>query len=262
MKNGNEPRHRIVQRRVDSLRIHPTAQREGLTKAKLRGMVKDFNLDAIGTLHAVQYKIKDRFELWIVDGWHRHAALMELGLGEWEVEVYIHEDVTTDAEASALFLRLNNRAAVSPLDKFVQLYQAGDASAIGVARILSGYGYKVGQTQSDRTSASPAGLLKAYDLDDGSSLNSAFGAAVAAWGHQAPATEGKVVQGLAKLFHIYQDIEVPALVLKLSKYPGGAAALLGAARQERAVKHVTIVGAIFDIARETYNKGRRTRRLS
>lgn len=254
--------YRIEHRRVDGLLIHPTAQRAGLTKAKLRNMVKDFNLDAIGTLHAVEYEIGGQSALWIVDGWHRHAALVQLGLGEWEVEVYIHEDVTTDAGASMLFLQLNNRAAVGSLDKFIQLYQAGGASAVGVTRILSGYGHKVGGTQSDQTCGCPAGLLRAYDLDDGKSLNSAFGVAVAAWGHQAPATEGKVVEGLTRLFHAHNGaLDSQALIRKLSKYPGGPAALLGAARQERAVKHVTVIGAVSSIVRETYNKGRTTRRL-
>ena len=89
MKTENEGPHRIEQRRVDSLRIHPTAQRAGLTaKAKFRKMVENFDLDAIGTLDAVEYEIKGQSALWIVDGWKRHAALMQLGLGEWEVEVF------------------------------------------------------------------------------------------------------------------------------------------------------------------------------
>lgn len=260
----DSPNNRIEKRRVDSLRIHPSAQRllTGLTKAKLNKIIAELDLDAIGTLHAVECEIDGVFAAWVIDGCHRHTALMHHGFGEWEVYVEFHDDVRDAAQASRLFRKLNFRSGVPALDDFDQAYREGDPAAVGATAILEKHGYKVGKTQSDRTIASPATILKVYGLDDGESLDQAFTITLQAWGHQTPATEGKIIEGLGRFFAVYNGaVDSKSLVPKLSKYPGGPAAILGAARAEHAIKQKSVVGAVVDILRGTYNKGRQTRLL-
>ena len=108
---------RIVQMEARELEIHPHAQRK-INQAKLKEMRENFDLDAVGVIHAVQQMVKGKLHTYVVDGQHRVKNLLALGLGEWLVEVVVHSDVTDDARAAQLFLELNNRASVSAYSKF------------------------------------------------------------------------------------------------------------------------------------------------
>src|SRR5690606_15270957 len=108
----NKTKTKLVKVRADTLAVHPYAQRD-LVPSKLKKLMTDLDLDAIGVLHAVEYPIRGQAKLWVIDGQHRLHALLEHGFGEWEVEVKIHVDVDNDARASQLFLKLNDRSPVS-----------------------------------------------------------------------------------------------------------------------------------------------------
>lgn len=258
---ANLHRVRMVKMRADSLAIHPYAQRER-SNTHIKRLMERFDLDAVGTIHAVQYPIGGRMATWVVDGQHRILALLDLGLGEWEVNVAIHLDVKNDALASRLFLDLNTRLTVGPYDKFMNELKSGDTTAVGINDILRKHGLAISKTSTDGAVACPSALKKCYGLDAGKSLDRAISLLGQSYGKKAAALEGKLIEGVSLLAHRNNgSMDDSALTKKLSKYPGGAPALIGDARGRMQFHKGSLSRSVAAILVDVYNSGRRAERL-
>lgn len=252
---------KLVTLAANTLRIHPEAQRQ-LVPAKLKKLMGDFDLDAVGVLHAVEYSINGVFGVWVVDGQHRIRALIEHGFGEWLVKVAIHTDVTDDAAASRLFLLLNDRAPVSPFDKFQNEVRALVPDAVGAERAMRERGFKPARACSDGTIAAVTALKKLHAADAGKSLALTLDTILAAWGKRSSAVEGKLIEGLGLCFRTYNgSIDQQVMVKKLAKYPGGASGLLGDAKGMTRLRKVSLARSVAERIVEIYNSGMRSGRL-
>ena len=247
---------------AQSLRIHPSAQRE-LRPARLKYLTEQMDLDSIGVLHAVEYTLSNgETAIWIVDGQHRWRALMDLGLGEWLVEVKVHLEIKDDARASALFLRLNNRLSVHPFDKFDQARKAGFEEAVQITKIVADHQLKIGRQCSNTSMTCVTALNTVYSYDHGKILTTTLDTLVQAWGRVANALEGKLIEGLGIVYKTFNgSIEQPVLIKKLSKYPGGASGLLGDAKGMRQYRRVSVSRCVAERIVEIYNLGRRAGKL-
>lgn len=253
---------KLVKVEARSLRAHPTAQR-ALLPAKLKQLMANLDLDAIGVLHAVEYEINGEMAIWLIDGQHRWRALMDHGLGEWMVEVKVHVEVKDDARASELFLRLNHRAPVKPYDKFMNARNAGYVDAVGVSRIIQEHGLTINSSgHADRQVRCVGALVSIFNYDGGVTLQATLDTLIAAWGTVEAAMEGKLVEGLALVYKTYNGtVDRPAIVRKLSKYPGGPAGLMGDARGLRQYRHITVARCVAERMIDLYNTSRKTGRL-
>lgn len=199
---------------------------------------------------------------WVVDGQHRVSALINLGFGEWVVDVMIHVDVKDDRRASELFLRLNSRLTVSPYDKFINELQAKDPVAVGVNDIVLKFGLTIGKQTADGTLACPMSLKKAYKHNDGSALTRALGILTSAYGRNSSSLEGKLIEGMSLVTSVNNgNLEEGALAKKLAKYPGGAPALIGDAKGRLQFNRGSLARSIAALVIDTYNLGRRGGRL-
>lgn len=258
---SNTPATKMITVRARELRVHPYAQRR-IVPAALNRLINELNLDAIGTFAAVRYRIDGVLATWIVDGQHRHAALLHHGFGDWEVDVKMHTDVRSDARAHRLFLDLNRRAPVSSYDTFLNELGEGDRVARGAAQIVERNGLKVARTNADGSVTCVSALKSLYAKDDGKALDKALATAIAAWGPTSQAVEGKIIEGLGVVFSHYNgEVDQPALVKKLAKYPGGAAGLHGSAKALKQVRSASLGRCVAEVVIETYNKGRRAGQL-
>lgn len=252
---------RLIKIEAQNLRIHPYAQR-ALLPSRLKQLNAELDLDAIGVLHGVEYTINGETGIWIVDGQHRWRALMDQGLGEWLVEVKIHIEVKDDARASELFLRLNNRAPVHPFDKFDNARRAGHKDAVGITKIATEHDLKISRQSANANLTCVGALNTVFNYDGGSTLKSTLDTVIAAWGRNAAALEGKLIEGLGLLYKTFNgSIERPTLVKKLAKYPGGASGLIGDARGMKQYRKTSVSRCIAERIIEIYNMGRRTGRL-
>lgn len=258
---ANLNRVKMAKMRADALAVHPTAQRE-LNTSYLKRLTESFDLDAVGTIHAVEYPINGKRGTWIVDGQHRVLALIQLGFGEWICDVMVHIDVKNDAKASELFLRLNKRLTVSPYDRFTNEVRAKDEIAVGIDDIVRKFGLRVGRNSGDGTIACAMALKKAYRMDEGKSLTRALTWLTQAYGKRASALEGKLVEGMAIFGHRNNGtVEDESLIKKLAKYPGGAPAVIGDAKGRMQFKRGSLAMSIASLMVDTYNSGRRADRL-
>jgi hypothetical protein len=215
------------------------------------------DLDAIGTLHAVRYPIHGETATWVIDGAHRLTALLKLGMGEWPVEVMLHLDCTDDKRASELFLRLNDRTLVSPLDRFRNQLQAGDLTAIGVNATVIKHGYRIGPATTNNIMACVKALTTTWGLDSGRSLDLALSVIQGAWGKSATGNDGKIIEGIGRFIHDYANIDSPALTTKLAKRAGGPARLIGDARNLNQTMGGSLPKQVQAIVAELYTRGRK-----
>jgi ParB/Sulfiredoxin domain len=255
------PSSKVVKIRAEQIQPHPLAQRDPV-KSNLHYLINHLDLDAIGVLHVVNYPINGKTGYWIIDGQHRWRALMEHGLGEWEVEVKIHLDVKDDARASALFLELNHRSPVCPYDKFLNELKAKHEDAIGMNDIALTHGCRISRQSADGCIAGITHMRKAYRLDGGKSLDKAVGTIIAAWGKRASGLEGKTIQGMSMVYARFNGvIDQASLAGKLAKYQGGPSALVGDARGLSDLKKSALTNCIAERIIDTYNKGRSSGKL-
>ena len=252
---------RIIKVPAKSLQIHPTAQR-AIVPAQLKRM-EPFNIDAIGTIHAVEYDRDGTFDMWVVDGQHRIRKAMDEGRGDDIVTVMVHLDITTDAGASKLFLGLNKKANVAPYPVFMNEFQAGDPNAVAIVNILHRRGLRVSAAYGDGRVCCVASLKQTYGKGgDDNVLGVTLDTIVAAWGKAAAGLEGKIIAGIGTVYSTYGDLaDRDALVKKLAKYPGGPTALLGSARGLQQHRKATLATLVSEAVVEYYNLSRRTGRL-
>lgn len=251
-----EPNAIVIKVKAKELAIHPHAQRD-VIPSKLNRLIEGMDLDAVGVFHAVKYPIDGQEKVWVIDGQHRLLAILHHDFGDWEVEVKLHLDCDNDARASELFLKLNDRAAVSPYDKFVNEVQANNAAAIQIMRIVRTAGMEVSKTSGERKLCCISALKKLHKMDQGATLQMTLSVATSAWGFKATALEGKLIEGLGAVLGRYRlVIDKDVLIKKMSKYPGGASGIIGDARGLVEYRRTSLSRCVAERILETYNKGR------
>jgi hypothetical protein len=255
------PKTKMVRVRADALAIHPHAQRQ-LIPATLKKRLADLDLGALGTFHVVEYSIKGERKQWVVDGQHRLRVLLDKGYGELVLDVVVHLDVTNDAGAHDLFLKLNNRASIAPFDTFANELGKGDSVAVGVARLADKYGIQIARGTGDGKITCVAALKRLFAHDEGKALDITLGTVVTAWGTKAAALEGKLVEGIGLVFGKYNGtVDQAALVKKLSKYPGGASGVIGDAKGMMEYRRTSLARCVAERVIEAYNSGRKGTKL-
>lgn len=88
-------------------------------------------------------------EWYILDAQHRIAAAKEAGYSG-KIPAVVHEGLTI-AEEAGLFLALNNKKAVDPVDKFNARVTAGEPLAVAIDKILDSVGFGIAPTTGAKT---------------------------------------------------------------------------------------------------------------
>jgi hypothetical protein len=186
-----------------------------------------------------------------------------MGLGDWMVEVMIHLDVKDGARASDLFIKLNRRLPVAPYYKFLNAVEAKEEGALAIVEIAASLQLELTHGSRDGALCCVSVLDRVFNFDKtGTALLVTLQVLVEAWGRTASAMEGKLIEGLGVVFHQYNGtLDRASLVKKLSKYPGGAARLIGDSRGLRELTHTTLAKAVAKQVVEVYNNGRRSGKL-
>lgn len=257
----NKPKSVVKRMEARELLIHPIAQRK-ILPSKVKRLKEDFDLDAIGVIHAIQRTVDGKVRTEVIDGQHRIIALNDLDLGEWLVDVKIHLDVTDDAGACRLFLHLNDRSPVSAYDKFENEVHAGIAEAVAIVSATRKHGLKINRSGADGTIICVNALKRVYCECGAAVLDSVLQIALAAWGKSSLAVDGKFISGLALVLSRYEDvIDTPVLIRKLAKYNGGPDCLIGAGLGLRALRKASVPRCIAEVIVAAYNSGRQTHKL-
>jgi hypothetical protein len=133
--------------RVRDLSADPAYQRE-LNSKRAEAIGENLDTSRIGVLVASR---RNGGTVVVVDGQHRHHALMHAGRGDELVRCEIHHGLTRKDEA-ALFLKLNGgRKPIGAIDEYKAALEAGVPWAMEVHTIASGLNLKIQAGGSRRT---------------------------------------------------------------------------------------------------------------
>jgi hypothetical protein len=256
---GFSSKRKSLKVRLDSLVVHPLAQRT-LIPSWVKYLEDHIDIDLIGVISVVMYKIGGREGYWIVDGQHRYKALMGYGCGDLMVEVHYYEDVKDDATSCKLFRLLNKKKTVGPWDDFDKGYKSGDPTCVGIANCLTRHGLAVAKNAADDTLNCIATLRRVYLFDGGTSLDQSITVCKEAWGSKASNMEGSLIEGMSRVFHKYNGkVEIPVLIVKLQKTKPKN--LIGEGMSLSKIKKRSLSRCIGEIIVDRYNVKRTTGRL-
>lgn len=166
----------------------------------------------------------------------------------------------TEAEEAELFLHLNDRKAVSPLDRFRIALVAEESWAIGVYKILSDSNWCVLGVDSANMENRFAPIMtatRAYERDNGASFGKAVRTFTGAWGNRNGAATVESTGGLTLFFQKNPDVQESYMSGKLAKWTPGQFSGMAADRHRLDSMNLTRAGYVCAVA--AFNKGRKIR---
>ena len=254
-------RTRVMEVRAEALKFDASYQR-AIIPARVKRLRTDMDLDAIGVITVSE---RDG-ELYVVDGQHRVRALVDEGLGEWKVKCNVYSDMEPEEEAG-LFRTMNDTRRIAAFDDFRAGLVERDPECVAIARICERAGLRVDQQAGPGHVTCVGALRSIYRRSPngkaGALLTATLDLALASWGRQSSAVEGKVLEGIAIVLDTYgEEVDLAALTKKLAKVGGQASGLLGMARGLREHRGGTVAQAVAVIVVDLYNKGRRAGSLA
>lgn len=258
-KNGR--RRTVEQIAAGTLTTHDERVQRALIPSRVKELTRTIDLDAIGV---ITVSARPDGQLMVLDGQHRVTALMELGMGDWEVTCHVHHGLTVQDEAG-LFRLLNNTRRPSAVDDYLKGVVEGDPECAEIDEIITSAGLRVALQTGPGLISCVGAMRKIYrgksPIERGGprALEGALQTALAAWGQRPEATEGHIIAGLGQFFLRYdENIDRPALIRKLAKYKGGPSGLVGSARALYDIRGGTVGRCVAALIVDTYNRGRRS----
>jgi len=241
---------------VSTLMVDPNVQR-GLDRNRVARIADELDLHAIGTI-TVSHRGNGSYH--VIDGQHRVEAVKLAGGDAEKVDCRVFDELTVEEEAR-LFRLLNNTTKLQALDKFKVRVVEGEPTAVAISDVLAKHGWKVAGGSGDGCFSAVAAAERIWSRDP-KAVDRTIHTITRAWGHEAIATNGFIVEGLGLVYARYADaIDDNSLADKLARYPGGPAKLIGSARGLRDAYRFTTPTAIADLVVEIYNANRRTKAL-
>jgi len=239
---------------VSTLIVDPDVQRS-LDGRRVQKIADDFQPNALGTV-TVSHRANGSYH--IIDGQHRVSAVRIVEGDNHKVMCRIFDGLKVEEEAE-MFRLLNNTAKPEALDIFRVRVVEQDPIAVAIVDLLSQYGWKVAMGSGNGIFAAVASFERLYRAD-ADAAEKAISTTTRAWGHDAAAADGRIVEGIGRVYARYGSaVVVEELTERLTKYPAGSMGLLGKARGLKELVGGSLQGAIAELVVETYNKGRRTR---
>lgn len=275
-KFGHESAHLTKWIPAGQIEVDPQVQRP-LNTAWAEKIGRELDPDLIGVLHVSE---RQSGRLVCIDGQHRlHGVKNIFGNNGTLVECKIYQGLTRDEEA-ALFVGLNNFRRPTRIDVFLKNVVAKDPHACAINHIVVAHGFRVDRQKADGAITAVGALEETYfgfaDVREPGGkgaeskeriakpnlLRDTLGVVRDAWGGTADSLHGHIISGIGRLLAARQRaMDVPEFVRKISLYPGGPTALIGAASGRRAVSGGRTGHNVAEVCVDVYNRGRRVSKL-
>jgi hypothetical protein len=257
-----EETYTVEQLKAADLLVDRRVQRDALQPKKVDDIVADYNPNALGVV-TVSRRIDGDY---VIDGWHRKEAVIRVTDGTGEVTAHVYTGLSLPQEAR-MFLALNKRTNVSPLDMHKARVSAGDEQAMRIDRAVHAYGWTV------HPAAAPGhvnAIQKLYVLDELSEkaeggplepslLQMTFLTISRAWENDRFAAQAVILEGIGRLFLEHRSkIDVDHLVDRLKNHKGGARKLHAEATQLTVITGGRVAMAVASLITDAYNKGKKS----
>ncbi len=239
--------------RADGLRVNQDVQR-ALDGGRVEKLAKAWDSTLLGV---IEVSFRGGFH-YVMDGQTRVAATVSAGHPEYLMAANVHYGLTVQDEG-VMFLGFNNTKAPQPLDKFRVQVVAGDSEAVDCDKLIRAVGMVAGP--SGVTAFRPVSALLALYR------KSTYGPTAAedtlemltrAWGSRSEAVSSSLIVGVGNVLHHYRrQIDHADLAHRLGRYPGGANAMIGAARGLRDSAGYSVGNAVSINVVNLYNLRRK-----
>lgn len=252
----NRVTYEMVARNVGDLWVDPLVQRS-LKKSRVAKMAAEFSPDAVGVI-TTSYRSPRRIH--VIDGQHRYRAAEAAGhLGKLQTMEY---HGLTIPEEAALFRLLNATEKVSRIDQFLISCIEENPDSLALAKFLTEHGWSVATGAVEGRLSAIASLERVYKLSP-KAADSTLAVLTKAFGHQAAAVQGALVEGLGRMLAKYEsmNVDLDDLAKRLAGIPGGPDGLVGNARGQSYTRTGNLNVQVARIITDIYNQRRRTTAL-
>lgn len=192
-------------------------------------------------------------ELYVIDGQHRVAALVECGFGPYETEVTLYEGLTL-ADEAGLFHDLNDQRVHDLFERFNSAVLAKRSPELEIAALVEECGWKVGRNESARTICAIAAVKRVWVKYGSDRLRAVLTTLGKAWKYEDSSASQYIIEGLA----MYYAGDAPAtqkkVAEKLGAYPGGWQAMLTQIKGRRTILDCSMAQAGSQVIDQAVNK--------
>lgn len=220
-----------------------------IKQRRVSKMVQEMDPDAFGVLTVAM--LKDG-SFHIIDGQHRHAAVVQLWGPNERVPCQVIEGCDTPQEAAELWLTMNiDRSKPSAYESFRVAVTAKKPDAVAVYDIVEASPYSIGYGGI----LAVGSLLACYRAHGAKGLEWVLDTINKTWGDSRDATQAGLIQGYTALYDAFGPDGIDAE--RLAKYVAKRHtpnAMIGAARTSREMFGGGIAINVARVAVADYNK--------
>lgn len=253
---------KMLRAKPEDLVVDPQVQRE-LDHVRVNSMAGRFEPAAFGVVTVSERADGLRY---IVDGQHRTAAAIKAGHGGKLFDVRVIAGLTIQEEA-ALFRLLNTTVKPGPYDSFLIRLVEEEPVAVDISKIVIGHGWQVKKGPTNGCIAAVAAMEWVYRRGllrpdaQRNLLDDTLGIITGAWDHDQDGGNSSVIKGIGLFVdRYYGEFDEVSLISNLRKALTPDR-VLGKARTVKEVVGGNLYDAVLEVARTTYNTGRRRNTL-
>lgn len=199
---------------------------------------------------------------WIIDGCHRHYALVQNDFSAYDIECEVYEGLS-DEQMAKVFLLHANRRLMGAFEKFNVQCEAGTAREAEIKRTVEAAGLKISRAKDPGCLSAVSALVRVHDLAGVEAVARVLQIVRDAWGNAPGSFEGQVIYGLGLVVNRYNgSVSTSHLTTSLAAVPNGVRGVLQRAEAQRDrtgnPKSMCVAAAIVDIYNRRRTKGART----
>lgn len=239
------------------LMVDRSYQRD-LVDAKVNLIVKNFNPKAVGV---VILSCRENGDLYIIDGAHRIAAMMKMGLSKEDVNSVVYFDLTLAQEAELFVLLNENRTKPKRSALHKAAAKAGDKTSMEVEAMLAKLGLSIGDKPGQGFVRAIGTLHKVNDRIGNVNLEKVLSVLKESFGSHSSSFQSEFIMAISMIVVKYKSVDEQRLVKTLSAL-GDATFLINKAANAAGTKtpfakHLTLAVMVLD----AYNSKLRANRL-
>jgi Family of unknown function (DUF6551) len=174
----------------------PEFLQKEFNQARADRMAADFKLEGLGRL-VVNHRDG---VFYIIDGCHRHDALLKNGFGEYDIECDVYENLS-DEEMARVFLLHANRRVMSAFEKFSVKVEAKAPRELDILRTVEGNHLKITRSREAGCINAVSALGKVYDMAGSKILGMTLRTLRDAYDGDPAAFDGPLIAGLGGVFN-------------------------------------------------------------
>jgi len=234
--------------------VSDKAQRE-LKQYRVDRLVAHFDLEQVGT--PVVNERHGRF--FIIDGQHRHAAMVEKFGETHQVQCWTYAGLTEEQEAEK-FLQLNDTLTVAAMDKFNVSVEAGRAIESDINRIVRSLGLAVTKQKVEGGIGAVGTLRRVYTRGGPHVLARTLRMIDSSWG--SAGLDAAVIDGIGLLCGRYNgELQDELAIVKFKNMRGGVNGLMGKAALIKEKTLQPLSQCVAAAAVEVINSGKGGKKL-